>query len=112
MSNQKFIWTNHAQKRLAERKIPDDYIIQTLTYPTKKIRKNNTTTEIQKQIDGKTVAVIVKKNKRGENLLVSCWINPPFPGTKDYKKRKRYLEMQHASFKKKLWLTFLTMIGL
>jgi hypothetical protein len=112
MSNQKFIWTNHALKRLSERKISEKYIIQTLSHPDKTLHQNDKTIEIQKRIEGRTVAIIVKRNERGENLLVSCWVNPPFPGTKDYKKRQRYFAMKNASFSKKLWLTLLNLLGI
>jgi hypothetical protein len=107
-----YIWTNHALKRLKERKIPNELINKTLLYPDRTIRQQDKTTELQKRIDGKTIAAIVKKNERGENIVLSCWINPPFPGTKDHKKRQRYFAMKNASFMKKLWLKVLTRLGL
>ena len=109
---QKYIWTNHAGKRLRERKIPQAFINKTLHYPDRTIRQKDNTTELQKRIDGKTVAAIVKKNERGEHIILSCWINPPFSGTKDHKKRQRYFAMQKASPLKKLWLTLLNKLGI
>jgi hypothetical protein len=108
----KYIWTNHALKRLHERKIPNELINKTLIYPDRTLKQQDKTIELQKRIDGKTIAAIVKKNERGENIILSCWINPPFPGTRDFKKRKRYLAKQKASFWKKVWLTLLDQLGL
>jgi pantothenate synthetase len=108
----KYIWTNHALKRLKERKIPKQFIDQALQYPDKKIHNRDNSVELQKKHNGKVAAAIIKSNARGENIIVSVWVNPPFPGTKDYKKRQRYFEKKHASLLKKLWLTFLEKLGL
>ena len=112
MTGTKYIWTNHALKRLSERKIPNELINKTLLYPDRIIQQKANTRELQKKIAGKTIAAIVKKNERGENIVLSCWINPPFPGTKDFKKRQRYFAIQKASFMKKLWLKLLDQLGL
>ncbi len=107
-----YIWTNHAIKRLKERKIPRNCIEQVLFHPDKKLFKDATVIEQQKRIYGKTFAVIIKVTKRREKIIVSCWVNPPFPGTRDYTLQKRFLAMKKASFMKKIWLMFLTKIGL
>lgn len=106
-----YIWTNHARERLNERRIPQEFIDQALYYPDREIRKEDRTTELQKRIEDKTVAAIIKTNSKGEKIIISCWINPPFPGTKDAKKRTRYLQMQKASFWRKIWLTVLDQLG-
>jgi len=107
-----YIWTNHAIQRLKERKILRKLIDQALYHPDKKLHKNAYITEQQKRIKGLTLAVIIKENENGEKIIVSCWVNPPFPGTKDYKLHQRFLAMKKASFMKKIWLTFLNQIGL
>lgn len=107
-----FIWTNHARDRLRDRKILLKFINQTLIHPDKIVQKNDRTIVYQKYIDGKTFAALIKKNNSDEKIIVSCWVNPPFPGTKDYKKRQRYFEKQKASPWKKLWLTLLDHLGL
>jgi hypothetical protein len=98
--------------RLNERKIDRHIIEQAYYSPDRTYQKDKHTTEFQKHIDGRTFAVIVKQNDKGEKLIVSCWVNPPFPGTRDAKKRSRYLQMQHGSFWKKVWLTVLDQLGL
>lgn len=107
-----YIWTNHALKRLSERKITGDHIREVLTRPDHTSKRSDNAMEIRKIIDGTTFATIIKRNHMGEYIIISCWANPPFPGTKDYKKRQRYLAMQKAPLMKKLWLIFLTKIGL
>lgn len=103
MDETKYIWTDHALQRLKERKIAETLLIKTLTWPDKRIRRENHAIEFQKKIDARTVAVIVKKNVRGENVIVSCWTNPPFPGTKDFRLRNRYIKIRKETGLKKLW---------
>lgn len=110
-TNTRYIWTNHVKTRMKERKIPESYMSQTINNPDR-VFHNHGAIEHHKHIEGRTVAAIIKKNEHGEHIIVSCWINPPFPGTKDAKKRARYLEMKKASPWKKLWLTVLDQLGL
>jgi hypothetical protein len=107
-----YIWTNHAIKRLKERKIPRKLIDQALYHPDKKLYRNASVAEQQKRIKGITFAAIIKENGNGEKIILSCWVNPPFPGTRDYKLRQRFFAMKKATFMKKIWLTLLNKIGL
>lgn len=107
-----YILTKHALQRAKERKIPQSYLEKALQSPERTIQKDTGTIELQKRIDGRIIAAIIKENDRGEKIVVSCWVNPPFPGTKDAKKRSRYFEMQKASPWKKIWLTILNQLGL
>jgi len=105
------IWTNHARDRLNKRKIHKDFVIQAIISPDR-TKQNNGAIEYQKRFDNQTVAAIVKENEKGENIILSCWIDPPNPGTKDFKRKARKIKMQKAGILKKLWLTFLDQIGL
>lgn len=107
-----YIWTNHALKRLSERKMTRKHIAEVLRVPDYTTKRNDHATEMRKHIEGRTFAAIIKRTHSGENIIVSCWTNPPFPGTKDYKKRQRYLAIQKASLLKKLWLKLLNSIGI
>ncbi len=111
MASNSYIWTKHALKRLSDRKIPQSLIDIALSHPDKTTAKDDNLIELQKRIEGKTVAAIVKIKDNGEKIVVSCWVNPPYPGTKDAKKRARYLQIQAASPLKKLWLTALDQLG-
>ena len=111
MPHSHFIWTNHLRDRLKERKIPESYLNRTLSNPDRTIH-NEGKIELQKHFEERTVSAIVKENEKGEKIVVSCWINPPFPGTKDAKHKSRYWQKQKASFWKKMWLTVLDQLGL
>lgn len=111
MPHTNFIWTNHAYDRAKERKIPQSYIEKALHGPDRTIQKDNHTLEFQKRIDDRIIAAIVKENEQGEKIVVSCWVNPPYPGTRDAKKKSRYFEMQKASPLRKIWLTILSQLG-
>jgi hypothetical protein len=110
-TNAHYIWTNHLRDRLKERRIPESYLTQTLNNPDKTFH-NDGKTELQKRFEQRTVTAVAKENERGEKIVVSCWINPPFPGTTDAKKKSRYWEIQKASPWKKFWLTVLNQLGL
>ncbi len=103
MSSQ-FIWTNHATQRLRERKIPQSYIERTLSQPDKTIHKADGTQELQKRIDGRNFAAIIKPVEDDNMIILSLWANPPFAGTKDFRRKNRYQQMQRAKgFKKFLY---------
>lgn len=105
------IWTKHVIQKLKERKISQDLIIQAIIIPDKTEVNREGAIEYRKKIQNQTVVALVKKNEKGEDVIISGWVDPPNPGTKDFKNKKRYIEMQKASIFKKLWLTFLDQIG-
>ena len=111
MALNNIIWTNHARDRLNKRKIHKDFVIQAIISPDR-TKQNNGAIEYQKRFDNQTVAAIVKENEKGENIILSCWIDPPNPGTKDFKRKARKIKMQKAGIAEKFWLTFLDQIGL
>jgi hypothetical protein len=111
MPQAEYIWTNHAYQRLNERRIPLAYLEKTVADPDRTIQKKGAF-ELQKKIDDRTVTALVKQNERGENIIVSCWVNPPFPGTKDFKTKQRYKQMQTATGFKKFWLHVLYQLGI
>lgn len=107
------IFTNHALKRISDRKMNKSMILQAFTSPDRKNKgKNPDTTEFIKHTGSSTITLIAKQNEKNEWIALSAWIDPPFPGTKDYKDRKRYLAYQNAGFWGKLWLTLLNQLGL
>ncbi len=55
---------------------------------------------------------IVKKNDRGENIVLSFWVDPPNPGTKDFKSFSRKKESLNAGAFKRIFLTVLNQLGL
>ncbi len=106
------IWTNHALQRLSERQMSREAVSNAINYPDRVFENKQGGTEYQKKIGHQTIAAIVKENEAGERVILSCWANPPNPGTKDFKHKSRYKEMQKASPIKQLWLTILNQLGL
>ncbi len=105
------IWTDHALSRMKERGIPDDYAISAFKDPDTS-KRNEGGLKLSKQIDDKTVILVIKKNEESEWLVVSAWMDPPMEGTKDFKKKQRYNEYRKGSLAKKIWLTILKQLGL
>ncbi len=106
------IWTNHAKKRLSERKI-EKYLIEATFRQPDKISDSNSHTRIQfiKKIHDRTITLITHKEKNGY-VIVSLWAEPPFPGSIDITRKKRYLYYQKSRGIKKIILWILKTIGL
>lgn len=110
MSN--FIWTKHALQRLSDRKIPKSFADKTLESPDEAVPGEDGTIKIKKRLETQTATAIIKVNERNESIVLSFWLNPPNPGTKDFKYKEMRKEMKKASFIKKFWLTLRNQIGL
>ncbi len=104
------IWTNHALQRLEERKIPQDWAWRAFKYPDsiRKGKKNGTAEHIKKYKD-LNVTLIATKNDHKEWIIISCWVDPPLPGSIDIKKRQEYLRNKNASLGEKI-LRYLTSV--
>lgn len=88
---QGIIWTHHALKRLADRKIPQEYAWRAFTFPDRSKKGNAAhSTEFIKQINTHTVSVIAKQNDHKQWLILSAWITPPIPGSIDHIKTKTH----------------------
>lgn len=100
------IFTNHALGRLSERGFTQDMTYQTFSNPDKQEKgKENGTTEFTKRFDNHMVTVITKQNEKYEWVILSCWMEPPLPGTRDAKLKEEYKRYQDAGFWGKLFLT-------
>lgn len=106
------IWTTHARERNSQRLISEDWITKTLNDPDESIQSSDQTIKHKKRFDHQTVTVITKFTDKGDSLILSSWINPPIPGSSDFKNQQRSNEMKKASNLKKIWLTVLHQIGL
>ncbi len=118
------VFTNHAIERIKQRGISGDWIWQTVKQPEAKMAgKEKHTTEFTKRFNERTVTAVAKKNDIGEWVVLSAWVDPPFPGTEDHRKKEAYLKkqdkrrefsrrMEKASFWGKMWLAFRKQAGL
>lgn len=84
------IWTNHVLERLQERKIPQEWAWRAFQYSDKTLNGKSGSVEFQKKYQDVTVTLIAKKNERKEWIIVSCWVDPPLPGSTDIQKKKEY----------------------
>ncbi|PWU23364.1 hypothetical protein C5B42_03190 [Candidatus Cerribacteria bacterium 'Amazon FNV 2010 28 9'] len=99
------IWTHHALDRLKDRKLARDLVESTFAHPDeKKAGKQRGTSEFIRHFGRQTVTLIAKQNERGEWIAVSCWIDPPFVGTRDDRQRQAWKRYQHAPWWQKLLL--------
>ena len=106
------VWTNHALERLAERQFSRTKALEAFIHPNEiKAGKQPGTEEYRKRMGNQTVTLIVATNDRGEKVVISCWINPPVYGTRDYYQKQKYREYQNASPLKKIWLIIKEQLG-
>ncbi len=106
------IWTNHALERLGQRGLTQELALQAFKNPTEIITgKNPGTQEFQKKIQESLITVIAKKNEKKEWVVLSCWIDPPLPGSIDIKKKEAYKKYRKSSFWGKLFITLKNQLG-
>ena len=105
------IWTKHAQARNRERQITQDQIEKTVNNPDEFSQIEGGKTKSNKNFGQHTVTVITTKVESGRYLILSAWINPPIPGTKDFKKENNRKKIRNSSGIKKIWLTLLGQLG-
>lgn len=106
------IWTNHAKKRISDRKISKNQVIQTINSPDSKINNEDGSIEVTREYGNQKIHVVVKENEKSEFIVLSCWINPPNHGSVDFKNKQYYKKLKKASGIKKFWYTFLKQVGL
>ena len=71
-------------------------------------------TEISKKVSDlvKKIEDHTKKNDQNEWIIISCWQDPPLPGTRDYHKKQQWLKYKKAGFFGKLFITLKRQLGL
>lgn len=118
------VFTNHSIERMKQRGISGDLVWQAVKTPDKTSPgKEKYTTEFVKNLQGRTLTAVAKKNDIGEWVVLSAWIDPPFTGTADFRKKEKYhkkmqkmreldRKMEKASFWGKLWITFRKQTGI
>ncbi len=107
------ILTNHAQEQLVKRGIKKEMVWETWNNPDHSAPgKKIGTEEFRKKFENHTVTVIAKHNEKHEWIVVSCWIDPPLPGTRDARQKQAYKNYQKAGFWKKMLLTVKSQLGM
>lgn len=92
------IWTNHALQRMGERLLPQDMAYQAFRSPDRSFPgKQPGTSQYQKQFGKSLVTIIATQNEKREWIILSCWIDPPLPGTIDSRKKDEYIKYRNAT---------------
>lgn len=99
------IWTNHAMARLGQRGLSQEKALKAFRLP-EQTRQGKTpgSFEYVKNFDGHRVTLIAKQTERKEWLILSVWIDPPFPGSIDDKRQHLEWEIKKAPWWKKILL--------
>lgn len=105
------VFTNHALKRMKERGIKQDEVWETYNSNSYEEYVKNGMSQKKKRFGKYEISVIFRRNAKKEVIVVSCWMEPPLPGSKDAKEKAWYQKYKNASFWGKIWLTFLHQIG-
>lgn len=106
------IWTNHALDQLVERGLSQEKVWEAFNNPDSSSKgRTPDSFEFRKKFDKHTVTVITKKNEKNEWVVLSCWINPPLPGTEDTKQKEEYKKYQKSSGLGKVLLTVKKQLG-
>lgn len=101
------IFTNHALKRMQERGIKQDQIWETYTDSGSEDYVKNGMSQKRKKFGDYEISVIFKRNTKKEVIVISCWMEPPLPGSKDAREKEWYNNYKKASFWGKIWLTLI-----
>ena len=97
------IWTNHALRRLQDRRLSQDMAWKTFQYPDTVIaNRKDGSAQYKRRFGIHTVSVIAKQNENNEWIVLSCWMDPPIKGTADDFKRQRYYRYKNANLPTKL----------
>jgi len=99
------IWTDHAKTRLVERGLSQQTVEQAIRHADRKQPgKRSGTTEFSAEFDGHIITAVVSRNSDNQLVIISCWTDPPFEGTKDWKKKQRWQRYIHLPWWQKiLW---------
>lgn len=106
------IWTTHVLERLSERKMSQKMAGEAFQNPDRMTHgKEAGTTEFHKRFNEYLFTVIGKQNEKNEWIIISAWVDPPYPGTKDFRRKELYKEYRKAGFWKKFWITLRKQLG-
>lgn len=100
-----FAYTNHLGQRLRERKLERGDVDWTISHPDS-VSNSRGARQYKRRIGYQTITAVVKTTDDGTDLVISAWIDPPNPGTRDARKKELYTAYQKAHGLRKWWLAF------
>lgn len=96
---------------MKERGISKEKVWETYKSADTQSKKGNGAFEQKKKFGNCLITIITKKNENQEVIIVSVWMDPPLPGSKDAKQKEFFKKYQRAGFWGKLWYIFLRQLG-
>lgn len=108
---QGLILTNHVLERMSQRGITHQQIWEAYNAPDVQDYAKKQTLERKKKFGDHEVTIIYKHNELHQVVILSAWMEPPMPGSKDAKEKIWWEKYKNAGFWGKLWLTFLKQLG-
>lgn len=105
------IWTNHALSRMEERGLDQSTAFSVFKHPQIQGKGSNNSFKYEKKFDNSKVTIVAKQNKKGEWLILSAWIDPPLPGSKDALEKEKYKKYQKVTGFKRFLLAFMRQLG-
>lgn len=106
------ILTNHAIDRISQRAITEEDIWQTYKSPDFQEERKNNAVLRSKRFKNYEISIIYKYSTENKPIILSVWMEPPIPGSKDAKEKEWWGKYKRAGFWGKIFLTFQKQIGL
>ncbi len=98
------IFTNHVLERMRARGITQEQIWETYTSPDKQDQIKDADRRVKK-FGNVSVTIVFKYNEKRETIIISAWMDPPLPGSKDAAQKDWWEKYKKAGFMGKIWLT-------
>lgn len=109
-SDSRIIFTDHARKRLFDRKITEQEARTVFYAPDVTHVGKNNSVEYQKKI-GTVHFTLVAVRKKDGWIVLSVWRDPPAYGTSDERHNRLYRAYQKANFWGKVWIILREQFG-
>lgn len=95
-------YSTHLGQRLVERRITRDQVDLTIARP-ESVENSRDGKRYKRAFGTQTLTAVVVTTQSGQQLVVSAWIDPPNPGTKDARKKALYQRYRKAKGLMKWW---------
>lgn len=109
---QGLIFTNHLLERMRQRGITHNQIWETFKHPDKQDENRKGATERTKKFEKYEITILFKHTPQNEVIIITCWMDPPLPGSQDARDKAWWENYRRAGFFGKAWLSFLKQTGL
>lgn len=104
------IFTNHVLTRMNERGMSQEQIWETYTAPDLQDKVKDADRR-SKRFGEHSITIVFKYNEKHEPILLSAWMDPPLPGTKDALQKEWWNKYKKAGTLGKIWLTFIKQVN-